>query len=153
MSATTAEFGTAPAPNTVSDAEVHDLLESETDIEFFVVHKNKPRAGGAFFPYLNNTIYDLDKYCIFKTTNRFEYKRNCLHFALLAGGLNYIKVQQLILTIKNRTIHKCDSFEFCNELETNIELISSKHANVERRIEHYPMHPHIEYDENVKNGF
>ena len=38
----------------------------------------KTRPGGAFFPYLNNTVYDLDKYGISKTVDRNNYKHNCL---------------------------------------------------------------------------
>ena len=49
MSATSAEFGAVPAPNTASDAEVEELLDSETEVEFPVVGKNETRAGGAFF--------------------------------------------------------------------------------------------------------
>ena len=49
-----------------SDATVISLLDIEKEIEIFVVDKNKTRAGGAFFPYLNNTIFDLDKYGILK---------------------------------------------------------------------------------------
>ena len=52
MSATTAEFGEAPASNTVSDADVQDWIEDGTEIETFVTCKNKTRAGGAFFPYI-----------------------------------------------------------------------------------------------------
>ena len=48
-----------------SDATVIYLLDIEK-IEIFVVDKDKTRAGGAFFPYLNNTIFDLDKYGILK---------------------------------------------------------------------------------------
>ena len=43
------------------DAVVQDLLATETDVDLFVVDKNKTRSGGAFF-----TIYDLDKYGILK---------------------------------------------------------------------------------------
>ena len=49
-----------------SDAVVQDVFATETDVEFFVVDKNETGSGGAFFPYLNNTIYDLDQYGIFK---------------------------------------------------------------------------------------
>ena len=48
MSATTAELGSAPASNTVSDADVVHLLDSETEVVISVVDKNKTRQGGAF---------------------------------------------------------------------------------------------------------
>ena len=45
---------------------------------------------------------------------------------LKAGGLSDIKLQELILTLRNRHIHKRDSSNLCNTLETHIELISLK---------------------------
>ena len=121
---------------TESDAEVVDLLGVETEVEIFVVDKNKTRSGGAFFLYLNNTLYDLDKYGIFKTIDRHNYKHNCLYLALEAGGLSVIKLQQLILTLKNRIIHKCDLSNVCDVLEIHIELISIRDDGTSR-VEHY----------------
>ena len=50
MSATSAEFGFAngAAANSVSDAEVGELLGSETEVDMFVVDNNNTRQGGAF---------------------------------------------------------------------------------------------------------
>ena len=73
-----------------------------------------------------------------------------MHLALLAGGLSDIKLQQLVSTLRNGAIHKCDVYEICNELEINIKLISLKHDSVESRVEHYPMHPHKEDDETYE---
>ena len=39
MSATSAECGAVPASNTVGDAEVEELLNSETAVELFVIDK------------------------------------------------------------------------------------------------------------------
>ena len=119
-----------------SDATVISLLDIEKEIEIFIVDKNETRAGGAFFPYLNNTIFDLDKYGIFKTVDRNNYKDNCLHFALKAGGLSDIKLQHLKLTLRNRTIHKCDLSNVCNELQINIEITSIRNDG-NSRIEYY----------------
>ena len=44
-------------------------------------------------------------------------------FALEAGGLSDVNLQQLILTLRNRAIHECDLSNVCNLLEINIELI------------------------------
>ena len=55
------------------DEEVRDLVHKETDVGFFVVGNNKTRSGGALFPYLDNTTYDLDKHGIFNTINDFNY--------------------------------------------------------------------------------
>ena len=139
MSATTGEYddgGGGGGGNSVSDAEFVDITVKEKTVEIFIVDKNKTRAGGSFFPYLNITIFDLSKYGIFKTVDRNNYRHNCLYLALQAGGLSYIKLQQLILSLRNRHIHKCDLENVCNTLEIHIELISIK-ADGLSRIEHY----------------
>ena len=87
-----------------------------------VVLNGKTRPGGAFFPYLKNTIYGLDKYGIFKAVGRNNYKHNCLYLALQAGGLSDIKLQELLSTLRNRTFHKCVLSNVCNTLEINIEI-------------------------------
>ena len=121
---------------TDSDKEVVDLINVEKEVELFIVEKNKTRAGGSFFPYLNITIFDLSKYGIFKSVDRNNYKHNCLYLALQAGGLSDVKLQELILSLRNRHIHKCDLENVCNTLEIHIELISLR-SNGENRIEHY----------------
>ena len=138
MSATSSEPGAVPASKTVSDTEVEELLDIGTEVEIFVVDKNKTRAGGAFFKYLNLTLFDLDKYGLFKDVDRNNYNHNCLYLAFKAGGLSCVKLQHLILTLRNRTVHKCDLTNVCHVLETNIELISLKDAEVKHRTEHYP---------------
>ena len=138
---------------TFSDAEIGSLLEQETEV-LITVGKNeenkKTRAGGAFFKYLNLTNLDLPKYGLFKNIDRNNYKHNCLFLALEAGGVSDVKSQQLILTLRNRTIHKCDLSNVCNVLEINIELISPRDDNEKCRVEHYPQCPSVEYDENIK---
>ena len=51
--------------------------------------------------------------------------------ALQAGGLSYTKLQELILFLRNRTIHKCDLSNACNTLETNTELMSIRNDDKE----------------------
>ena len=80
----------------------------------------------------------------FKIIDRRNYKHNCLYLALKAGGLSDIKLQELILTLRNRHIHKCDLENVCNTLEIHIELLSLR-SNGENRVEHYGK----EYDENT----
>ena len=66
MSATTGEAGEDEGgnPSTFSDAEAVETVKKEQEVELFIVYKNKTRAGGSFFPYLNITIFDLSKYGI-----------------------------------------------------------------------------------------
>ena len=145
--------GEVDAPK-FSDAEISGLLEQGTEVLIWVVKRNgtKTRPGGAFFPYLNNTIYDLDKHGIFKTVDRNSYKHNCLYLALQAGVLSDIQWQGLILTLRKWTIHKCDLSNVCNTLEINIELISVRNDGKKSDVEHYPNSPHIEYNETFKLG-
>ena len=83
---------------------------------------------------------------VFKNIGENSYKHNCLHLALQACGLSDIKLQHLILTLRNRTIHKCDLSNVCNALEINIELISLKDEDCNSRVEHYPS-PFIDFQE------
>ena len=89
-----------PDETAFSDAEINGLLEHEKEISIIV--KMIPRPGGAFYPFLNNIIYDLSKYGVFKTVDRNNYKHTCLQFALQAGGLPYIKLQELVINIKKQ---------------------------------------------------
>ena len=121
---------------TDSGKEVVDLINVEKEVEFFIVEKNKTRSGASFFPYPNITIFDLSKYDIFESADRQNYKHNCLYLALQAGGLSDVKLQELILSLRNRHIHKCDLENVCNTLGIHIELIPLR-SNGENRVEHY----------------
>ena len=57
--------GQGVALNSGSDAEFVTITTEEKQVEICVVDKNKTRAGGSFFPYLNIIIFDLSKYGIF----------------------------------------------------------------------------------------
>ena len=146
MSATTSETAEVI---TDSDKEVVDLINVEQEVELFTVEKNRTRAGGSFFPYLNITIFDLSKYGIFKSVDRNNYKHDCLYLALQAGGFSDIKLQELILTLRNRHIHKCGLSNLCNTWEINIELISIRNDGEKSDVDHYPQSPHIEHDEHI----
>ena len=119
-----------------SDAEISELREQETEVSIPVLSIEKTRPGGAFLSFLNKAIYDLSKYIIFKSVDKSNYHHNCLYLALEAGGLSDIKLQELILTLRNRTIHKCDLSNVSDTLEIHIELISLK-SDGESRVEHY----------------
>ena len=70
-----------------------------------------------------------------------------MYLALKAGGLSDLKLQHLIITSRNRITHKCDLNNVCNVLESNIELLSLKDAEVKNRTEHYPAG--IDFQENI----
>ena len=79
------------------------------------------------------------------------FRSNCLYLALKAGGLSDIKLQQLVLTLKNRTIHKCDLSKVCDALEIHIELITIKNDGLSR-IEHYGKGYDEKYDIGLVKG-
>ena len=105
MGATTSETAEVI---TGSDKEVVDLIGKEKEADFFIAYENRTRAGGSFFPYFNFTTFDLSKYGIVQAVDRHKYKHNCLYLALQAGGLSDVKLQEIILSLRNRHIHKCD---------------------------------------------
>ena len=72
-----------------------------------------------------------------------------MYLALQSGRLSDIKLQELILTLRSRHIHKCDLSNLCNTLEINIEIISIRTDGKKSGVEHYPQSPHIEYGENI----
>ena len=71
-----------------------------------------------------------------------------MNLALTTGGLHNIKLQHVILTLRNRTIHKCDLTNVCNALEINVELISLKDEDGNSRVEHHPS-PYTDFQENI----
>ena len=111
--------------------------------------KIKTRAGGAFFKYLHLTNFDLSTYGYFKNIDRNNCTHNYLFLALEAGGVPDVKLQQLILTFRNRAIHTCDLFNVCNVLEIDMELIPLRDDGEQCRVEHYPQYPYVGYDENI----
>ena len=125
-------------PPTFSDSEIGELIEQEHEVIVTAVNMKieKHRPGGAFFSFLNKAIYDLSKYGIFKSVDKSNYHHNCLYLALQAGGLSDIKLQELILTLRHRTIHTCDLSNVCDALESRIEPISLR-SDGEGRVEHY----------------
>ena len=57
MSATTELVGDVVHNVSFSDAETVEAVHKEKEVEMFIVDKNRTRAGGSFFPYLNITIF------------------------------------------------------------------------------------------------
>ena len=60
-------------------------------------------------------IYDLSKYGLFKSVDKKNYTHNCLYLALQVGGLPDTELHELILALRNRTIHKCDLSNVCDK--------------------------------------
>ena len=77
------------------------------------------------------------EYGVFKSVDGDNYRHTCLYLALKAGGLPDIKLQELLLSLRDRHIHKCDLRNVCNTLEIHIELISLRNGGGTNRVEHY----------------
>ena len=65
-------------------------------------------------------MFDLYKNDIFRIVDRSNCKHDCLYLALQSGGLSDIELQELMLSLRNRHIHKCDLENVCNTMETHI---------------------------------
>ena len=96
---TNAIIGGADEPK-FSDSEISELIEQGKEVLIPVLNNEKTRPGGAFFSFLNNTIYDLSKYGLFKSVDKSKYTHNCLYLVLQSGGLSDAKLQELILTFE-----------------------------------------------------
>ena len=102
-----------------------------------------------FSKILNLTLLNIETYGLCKINiDRNNYTHNCLYLALKTCGLSDIKLQNRILPLRNRTIHKCDLSNVCNALEINSELISLKDEDGNSRVEHYPS-LYIDVQENM----
>ena len=75
MSAAVGEEATA---SNISDAAVVGILQEETGVEFFVIDKNRTRQGCVLFKHLNLTVFNLGECGLFKITDRYNYKHNCV---------------------------------------------------------------------------
>ena len=87
----------------------------------------------------------------FKIVDGTNCKHNCLYLALQSGGLPTIKLQEIILTLRNRHIHKCDFGNVCNTLEIHIELIALR-RNGENRVDHYGKYFDEQYNLGLVKG-
>ena len=100
------------------------LIIYKNDIEVYLVPQkhSKRRKNGSFFPYYNNTIFDLAHFQIFCNEKKASYKDTCLVHALKEGGLSTKKLQLLKPFIKNRNIPVSDFEKICNKVQIKIIL-------------------------------
>lgn len=81
------------------------------------------RPGGAFFKYFNNTPINLEKYGIYKTFNKNNYKSHCLFKAFQESNLSKEKLGRLsyLLTFNNgENVSRKDLDKISKDLEINI---------------------------------
>ena len=76
-------------PATFSDSEIEELIEKETEVDLFIVDKNRTGAGVSFVPYLSITMFDLSKHGVFKIVGRKNYKHNCLPCITIRRVIGY----------------------------------------------------------------
>lgn len=92
------------------------FLDDEED----TTRKNR-RSNGAFFPYYNNTFLDLSRYGVFKKDS-IDYSNSCLLQALQNGGLDQVKLNQIINIVNVRNIPICKLNQICLEANISIDL-------------------------------
>ena len=82
----------------------------------------KTKNGGSFFKYLNNTIYNFERYGIYNSVDTNNYDDNCLYNALKFGGLEEEKLHFIKTIMKNREIPICKLNEICEKIKIQIKL-------------------------------
>lgn len=88
----------------------------------------RQRRNGNFFPYLNKTSINLEKYGVFNRIDPENYKNNCLQNALIHSGIQKSQVESLII---GRDVPFIKLNEICDILKIKIELkIINKSENV-----------------------
>ena len=120
-----------------SDNELILNIWDLENINIFIVpqkHSYK-RNNGSFFPYYNNTKFDLSRYQIFHNDNEANYEDTCFIYALKKGGLNKNKIEMIKPFIKNRNIPVSDLEKICNRVQIKIVLKKDdKDRHLSRRI-------------------
>ena len=107
-----------------SDEETIDIIQKATSmkIEIFKSTHEKERKSGAFFKYLNKTIFDFSRYGIYKSFDVKNYDDNCLYLALKLGGLSEIKLNQLKCKVIDRKVPQNKLKEICESLKISIKV-------------------------------
>jgi hypothetical protein len=83
--------------------------------------KYNKKSEGAFFKYLNKTLFDFSRYQIFNDNNE-NYEDNCLVYALKNIGMSELKLNQIKSMVKNRMIPISEFENICNKLKIKINL-------------------------------
>jgi len=106
---------------------IGDLVITE-----FNATNNYERANGAFFPFTHNTVFDLQRYGLFKTGEVQNHTDTCLIVALRNGGLEDRLIERIKLIVKNRIIPQTKLNEVCDVAKIKIKLKkdNDKHTHV-----------------------
>ena len=78
-------------------------------------------AQGAFFKYTHNTLFNFERYGIYKTGEQQNHEDTCLIVALRNGGISEEKIETIKLSVKNRIIPRCALKGICEKV--NIKII------------------------------
>ena len=107
-----------------SDVEIIDKLSIAKliEISYFIPTNKYTKKEGAFFSYFNKTIFNLERYGIYKDFKENNYNDTCLISALKFGGIEEYKLNQVISFVKNRIIPSNKLNEICELLNIIIEL-------------------------------
>jgi hypothetical protein len=87
--------------------------------------------AGAFFKYINNTIYDLTRYAIFNEFNVKNYKDNCFIYALKQYGYKdneLVELKQMLKNYRNLPVNQLE--RVCDVLQIQIKLRTHIKSNI-----------------------
>lgn len=92
---------------------------------------NDPNTGG-FFPYLNKSTFDLEKYGIYKEFQKENYKNSCLYIALKnSNQFTEIELENIKHLIITEYTPRCKLKILCNYLKIQIRLKYRKKGQID----------------------
>ena len=120
---------------TWNERVVDDIVE----VSEFVPTNRNVNANGAFFPYTHNTMFDFERYGIYKTGEKQDHTDNCLIKALKISNIKPEALEAVKLIVKNRTIPQTKLNEICSKADICIKLKRN-----------HDKHPHTMYGDKSK---
>jgi len=115
---------------TSSESLINNLRKIQTvTVRFVPIEDIRRRARqrrnrGGFFPYLNKSIIKLERYQIYRTIKKENYRVNCLVYAFeQSGDFEQKDIENLKTMVTEKHIPVDKLYEIADELECNIKLL------------------------------
>ena len=109
-----------------SDGQILAALVEATTITLNSVAE-RPEAGqyafvdeGAFFPYYHKTHFDLSRYGVFQSTERANYRDNCLIHAFRMAGVSSESLELLKLKTTSRNVPLKEMEKIADDIKAKI---------------------------------
>ena len=119
------------------------LLSAIYETSFLVAQRipDEPAVGqyafideAKFFPYYNNTKFDLRRYQIFKNASEANYDDNCLLYAFNVAGVKQETLDLLKTMVKNRNVPVNVMEDISKIIKMKIEIKTKDVKHAERRV-------------------